>query len=258
MSEQVDVTLTAESLVEESVAKPVEEQFQQHDEAHEENIFDADIDFEQLFKQQQNPEDYLKMVVDNFSEEQLQSFLEAAAGYKELYNEYSTKVYNAFSQNNFQEDLTLDTTDARYTKIWNEVLPILPVLVDAGKVNETLLTEIDVINKQLGEVSMFAESFNLLDDNEEKQYVATLDRQIFAATLHMVNFQFVNVLRTLHKARNEGNLTNELITDMENVLSVIVNQTKAYLDYVGVDASLIVEISESVSSHIERYKTLLA
>ena len=160
-TQQTDVNISNEFLFEDapSTETPVEQTT-----TPESEDLTEEVNVEDVFNQFQDPESYVKNIIDNFGEAEKENLDISVRKYIEFTEEYEARVNEFFLSNpnpkeeNDFDSLQLDTSDERYTTMWQQVLPILDILIQAGKVDSEVLLTVTETNQRLGKASLILNS----------------------------------------------------------------------------------------------------
>lgn len=256
-TQQTDVNISNEFLFEDapSTETPVEQTT-----TPESEDLTEEVNVEDVFNQFQDPESYVKNIIDNFGEAEKENLDISVRKYIEFTEEYEARVNEFFLSNpnpkeeNDFDSLQLDTSDERYTTMWQQVLPILDILIQAGKVDSEVLLTVTETNQRLGKASLILNSFVLFNEQQTEMANHQLDGGVTQATFRMAEYQFTNILRTLNIARAENRLRNEDIDDLTNIAKKILDNTTTYLSFLEIDNTIIHEVYNVTLDIIEQYK----
>lgn len=218
------------------------------------------VNIEEALAGYRNPEEYFKGIVENFNDEKKSELLDKVNNYISFTKEYKEKVTEFFTSNPNPKDdndltsLKVDPSDERYAGLWNEVMPIINVLIDNNKVDASVLEDIKSANQTLGRYSLIVNSFVLFNEEELEMVTQQLDTGVLQNVFRMTEYQLTNVLRTLNVLRSEGNLKLAEINNILEITKNIHDRTTNYLKFLEIDSSIITEVYNVVAELAEGYK----
>lgn len=205
-----------------------------------------------------NHEDYVMKLVEEFDETKVNELRKTIDEYAVYVDEFADKINSLFDSST---EVSLDDVlpqdpekeDPRALKLYQEVGPVYPILKHHGKIPEDVDAKLNESSTKIQNAIQLGVSLYQISTEEQEQAVHQRDMQLLQAVYGMVSFQFINIARTLRKARLDGYLSEQLIEEMRLTASNIFEKTNHYLTFMDLDKINLENSYKNVRVIIERY-----